>query len=130
MGEGMIRKEAMMKIRIYLCLLVFLFALSPMAHAQEFGKVRALQQRTAQVIKQKNDFIAKVLTSYGVAYERNAQDIVVRINMDGQWQNVTSIEIVPIIKEGSEKQQKVAAHELFFFTANGILDLLSDLVIR
>jgi hypothetical protein len=120
----------MMKIRVYLCSLIFLFVSLSVAHAQEFGKIRALQQRAAHVIKQKNDFIAKVLTSYAVPYERNAQDVVVRINMDGQWQDVTSIEIVPVLKEVSEKQQKVAAHELFFFTPGGILDLSSDLAIR
>jgi hypothetical protein len=120
----------MMKIRVYLCSLILLFVLLPVAHAQEFGKIRALQQRAAHVIKQKNDFIAKVLTSYAVPYERNAQGVVVRINMDGQWQEVTTIEIVPVLKGVSEKQQKVAAHELFFFTANGILDLFSDLAIH
>jgi hypothetical protein len=129
-GEGMIRMEPMTKIRVCLYSLIIFFVLFPVAHAQEFGKIRALQQRSAHVIKQKNDFIAKVLTSYAVPYERNAQDVVVRIIMDGRWQDVTSIEIVPILTEGSEKQQEVAAHELFFFTANGILDLFSDLVIR
>jgi hypothetical protein len=123
-------KEPMMKLRVYLWSLIFLFVSLPVAHAQEFGKIRALQQRAAHVINQKNDFIAKVLTSYAIPYERNAQGVVVRINMDGRWQDVTSIEIVPVLKEVSEKQQKLAAHELFFFTADGILDLLSDLAIR
>ncbi len=119
-----------MKIRVYLLSLIFLFVSLSVGHAQEFGKIRALQQRAAHVIKQKNDFIAKVLTSYAIPYERNAQDVVVRINMNGQWQDVTSIEIVPVLVEMSEKHQKVAAHEIFFFTANGILDLFSDLAIK
>jgi hypothetical protein len=123
-------KEAVIRRTLYLCSLILIFAWSPLAHAQEYGKIRALQLRTAQVIKQKNDFIAKVLTSYAVPFERNDQEVVVRINMDGQWQDVTSIEIVPVLEAASEKQQKVTAHELFFFTANGILNLFSDLAIR
>ncbi len=119
-----------MKKHIYVWSLIFLFVALPIAHAQELGKIRALQQRAAHVIKQKNDFIVKVLTSYGVPYERNAQDVVVRINMDGQWQDVTSIEIVPVLRDVKENQQKVAAHEIFFFTADGILNLFSDLAIR
>jgi len=119
-----------MKTSTCLLSLIIFFVLLPIVHAQEFGKVRALQQRAAQVTKQKNDFIATVLTSYAVPYERNTQGVVIRINMDGQWQNITSIEIVPVLKDISEKQQKVAAHELFFFTDDGILNLFSDLAIK
>lgn len=39
---------------------------------EQGGKIRALQQRAAHVIKQNNDFIAKVSTSHSVPYERNA----------------------------------------------------------
>jgi hypothetical protein len=119
-----------MKMRIYMFVFVLLFVCLPAVHAQEYGKIRALQQRAAHVTKQKNDFVSRVLTSYTIPHERNAQGAVVRINMDGRWLDVTTIEIVPVLKETSDKQQYVAAHELFFYTANDILDLVSELKLR
>ena len=53
-----------------------------------------------------------------------------RINMDAKWMDVTAIEIVPVLQEVSDKRQQVAAHELYFFTADGILDVVSELTIR
>ena len=119
-----------MKIRIYLLVLVLFVVCLPAVHAQEYGKIRALQQRADFIIKLKNDFIARVLTSYTVPHERNAQGAVVRINMNGQWRDVTAIEIVPVLKEGADKIQQVVAHELFFYTSDGILDVVSELKIR
>jgi hypothetical protein len=119
-----------MKIRTFLFVLALLFASTPVISAQEYGRIRALQQRAAYVTKQKNDFVARVLTSYAIPHERNAEGVIVRINMDGRWQDVTAIEIVPVLKEAPDKKQQIAAHELFFFTAQGILDLFSDLTIR
>ncbi len=119
-----------MKIRIYLIALILLFVSSPVGQAQEYGKIRALQQRADYIIKQRNNFVTRVLNSYAIPYERNAEGVVVRINMNGQWLDVTSIEIVPVLKEAADKQQHVAAHEIFFYTANDILDLVSELIIR
>jgi hypothetical protein len=112
-----------------MALIIFSVCL-PAAHAQEYGKIRALQQRAAFVIKQKNDFVAKVLSSYAIPYERNAQGVVVRINMEGKWLEVSTIEIVPVLQEASGNMQKVAAHELLFYTGEGTLDLLSELNIH
>ena len=120
----------MKKIWIILTIAVFLFSLLPVARAQEFGKIRALQERAAYVTKQKNDFIVRVLTSYKIPHELNDQGVVVRINMDNKWVDVQAIEIVPVLREGADKTRQVAAHELFFFTADGILDVVSALTIR
>jgi len=120
----------MKKIIITLLAAFLLFSLLPLAHAQEYGKIRALQQRAAYVVKQKNDFIAKVLTSYKIAHEQNTEGVVVRINMDDKWMDVTAIEIVPVLQEAADKRQRVAAHELYFFTVDGILDVVSELTIR
>ena len=119
-----------MKIHILLFSFVLLFAYLPAAHAQEYGKIRALEQRAAYVAKQKNDFVARVLTSYKIPHERNDQGIVMRINMEGKWMNIKTIEIVPVIKEATNKSQYVIAHELFFYTDKDILDLVSELTIR
>jgi hypothetical protein len=108
---------------------LFIFCL-PFAQAQEYGKIRALQQRAVYVTKLKNDFVARVLTSYSIPHERNDRGIVVRINMDGKWQAVNMIEIVPVLKAAADKRQYVAAHELYFYTADGILDLVSELTIK
>ena len=117
-----------MKNRIYLLVLILLLTGLPVVHSQEYGKIRALKQRADSIITQKNDFVARVLTAYAIPYERNAQGAVVRINTDGRWLDVTAIEIVPVLKEGTDKQ--VTAHELLFTTANGVLTLFSELAIR
>ena len=120
----------MKKICISLMMAVLLLCFLPLAQAQEYGKIRALKQRAAYVTKQKNDFIVRVLTSYKILHETNEQGVVIRINMDEKWLDITAIEIVPVLKESANKSQQVAAHELYFFTANGILDVVSELTIR
>ena len=120
-----------MKGSVYLLVFILFSVCLPVLHAQEYGKIRALNQRAAYVIQQRNDFVAKVLTSYAIPHERNEQGVVVRIKTDGRWLDITNIEIVPVLKEASGKRQQVAAHKLFFYTANGgILDLFSELTIH
>lgn len=120
----------MKHIRMIITVMVLLLALAPVAQTQEFGKIRALQERAAYVTKQKNDYVVRVLKSYNIAHEQNEQGVVIRINVDNKWINVTAIEIVPMLKASADKTQQVAAHELFFFTADGILDVVSALTIR
>lgn len=119
-----------MKIRIYLLALMLFFVSLPAVNAQEYGRIRALQERAAVVIKQKNNFVARVLTSYSIPYERNVEGVVVRINVENKWLNVTAIEIVPVLKEAADKRQHIAAQELLFYTSGGILDLVSEMIIR
>ena len=120
----------MKKITVSILAAVLLFSFLLIAEAQEFGKIRALQQRAAHVTKQKNNFIVRVLTSYKIPHEVNEQGVVVRINMDNKWMNIASIEIIPVLQESADKSQQVAAHELFFFTDEGILNVFSSLTIR
>jgi len=119
-----------MNIRIYLFALILFFVSLPAVYAQEYGRIRALQQRADFVIKQKNDFVSRVLTSYSVPHERNGEGVVVRINMDSQWLDVTAIEIVPVLKEAADKRQQVTGQELLFYTSKGILDLVAEMTIR
>lgn len=102
----------------------------PAVDAQEYGKIRALQQRAASVIKLKNDFVAQVLTSYMIPHERNAQGVVVRINMEGRWLEVTAIDIIPVLRDSADKNPRVVAHELLFTTADGTLAMVSELIAR
>jgi len=119
-----------MKIRICLLVVIFLLLCLPLTQAQEYGKIRALQQRAAFVTTQKNNFVARVLTSYRIPYERNAQGAIIRINIEKNWLDITAVEIVPILNESADKRQQVTAHEIYFYTADGILDLVSELIIR
>ena len=119
-----------MKIRIYILALIMFFVCLPAVNAQEYGRIRALQQRAVAVIKQKNDFVSKVLTSYNIPHERNVEGAVVRIYKDNQWLDVTTIEIVPLLKEAVGESQQVAAHQLLFYTSGGMLDLVAEVIIR
>jgi len=125
-----IKEIDMKKIWTTLTAAVLLFSCLPPAQAQEYGKVRALQERAAYVTRQKNDFVVRVLRSYEIPHEVNDQGVVVRINMGGRWMDVRSIEIVPVLREAEDQSRQVAAHELFFFTTDGILDVVSALTIR
>ncbi|ABW67488.1 hypothetical protein [Desulfosudis oleivorans] len=105
----------------------------PHAHAQEFGKIRALQQRADTVVRQKNSFVARVLDSYQIPHQINEQGVVVRIQVEEKWHDVTAIEIVPLLRENAvdvTAPREVTAHEIYFFTAEGVLDLVSELRIR
>jgi hypothetical protein len=119
-----------MKIRIWVAAAILFLACSVPGYAQEYGRLRALQQRAAQVTNLKNAFVAGVLASYRIEHERNSQGIVVRINIDGRWQDITAIEIVPVMTETADKGRRLTGHELLFTTAEGTLDLLSDMAVR
>ncbi|MEN6621378.1 MAG: hypothetical protein ABFD50_07520 [Smithella sp.] len=123
-----------MKFRIIFLIAVIAASLiiltQPPVQAQEFGKIRALNKRAAFVTNQKNEFVARVLTSYKIPFERNAEGVVVRINLEKGWLDIKGIEIVPILQESTDKSQRVTAHELYFNTTDGILDLVSELIIR
>ncbi len=119
-----------MKIHLYLLALMLFFTCVPAVYAQEYGRMRALEQRAVSVIKKKNDFVDRVLTSYSIPHERNAEGAVVRIYTDSRWLNVTTIEIVPLLKEAADQRPQVIGHELLFYTAQGVLDLVSEMTIR
>ena len=60
------------------CLLaLILFSVGPPAlQAQEYGKIRALNQRAAVVIKQRNDFVAQALHGMSVNVYEGCDDPV------------------------------------------------------
>jgi hypothetical protein len=117
---------------LYCVLVLLLLSVDPPSlHAQEYGKIRALNQRAAEVLRQRNGFVAQVLSSYAIPYQRNEQGAVVRIQTDGRWLDVAAIEIVPVLKEAGGSPRQVAAHQLLFYTKEGtVLDLLSELTIH
>jgi len=86
-----------MNIRIWVAAAILFLTCSLPGYAQEYGRLRALQQRAAHVTNLKNAFVAGVLASYRIEHSAIAREIVVRINIDGRWQDVTAIEIVPVM---------------------------------
>ncbi|MFO8048993.1 MAG: hypothetical protein R6U29_08170 [Desulfosudaceae bacterium] len=111
---------------------LFLLAplLPPAGAGEDFGRVRAMRQRAEDVTRQKNEFVALVLDSYKIPHQINQQGVVVRLKTKDQWHEVNSIEIVPVIKNNSNRPRRVEAHEIYFFTADGVLHLISELAIR
>lgn len=119
-----------MKIPVFLLVLLLCLTSLPNVQAEEYGKLRAMQQRAVEVIRKKNDFISRVLTSYAIPHERTEEGAVLRITIDGRLVDITKIEIIPLLKEETDKKLRVASHELLFYTPQGILSLESELVVK
>lgn len=119
-----------MKVPVYLTALLLCLLFLPSVQAEEYGRIRAMRERAADVIKKKNDFIARVLTSYAIPHERNKEGAVVSLLKDSRYVDVTKIEVIPLLKEGADKNRQVVGHELLFYTPQGVLTLVSELVIR
>jgi hypothetical protein len=112
--------------------IIFLAALSaglPWASDRTYGQLRALKRRADTVVQQKNDFVARVLYSHKIACLRNEEGVVVRLQIGDKWIDVSRIEIVPMVREG-ERGLDVVGHEIFFYTGDEILHLVSALTIR
>jgi hypothetical protein len=80
-------------------------------------------------VLQKNDFVARVLNSHKIAYQRNEEGVVIRLQVGSNWLDVNRIEIVPMLRQG-ESGLDVVGHEIFFYTEGEILHLVSALTIR
>lgn len=120
----------MTRLTILLLSLLLLAPLLPPAGAgDDFGRVRAMRQRAENVTRQKNEFVTLVLNSYKIPHQVNQQGVVVRLKTKDQWHEVNSIEIIPVIKNNSDRPRRVEAHEIYFFTAEGVLNLVSELTI-
>jgi hypothetical protein len=113
-------------------LIVFASVFPPVsqpAGSENYGQIRALKHRAHTVVQRKNDFVARVLQSYDIRFQRSRQGVVNRLQIGGQWQNVSQIEIVPLVVEGSGGPRLVA-HEIYFYTEEEILHLVSSITIR
>jgi hypothetical protein len=104
-------------------------AAPPWASSETYGHLRALKRRAATVMRQKNDFVARVLHSYNIPYQLTEQGVVARLQLGANWLDVNRIEIVPLVREGEHGLQ-VMGHEIFFYTEGDILHLVSSLTIR
>lgn len=112
--------------------IIFLVVLLPApapAFDEPYGQLRALKRRAATVVLQKNDFVARVLNSHKIAYQRNEEGVVIRLQVGSNWLDVNRIEIVPLLRQG-ESGLDVVGHEIFFYTEGEILHLVSALTIR
>jgi hypothetical protein len=127
-SEGDVMKKRIAYL-ISLVLFVALTCTSVPTAAYNYGQIRALKRRAVTVMRQKNEFVARVLRSYNIQYQTNEQGIVVGIQIGGKWVNVSRTEIVPVLGEEGDGF-KVLAHEIFFFTDEEILHLVSATRIR
>lgn len=111
-------------MRIAVILLVGGAVLFGVAGAQQAGPLRALEERAGRVVGMKNDFIARVLVSHGVAYESDAAGNVLRLKVAGRWHDVSSVEVIPLT---AGPAAEVTGHEIVFTTAEGVFALTSSL---
>ena len=120
------RQTMFFGILVSFALLVWM---SPQASAQNYGQIRSLKRRADTVTHQKNSFVARVLSSYKIPYQITEQGIVARLHIENRWYDVNQIEIVPVTREVDGGYQ-VIAHEIFFYTEDEILHLVSAVTVR
>jgi hypothetical protein len=125
-GAAMKRRTMLFGILVFFALLVLLL---PQASAQNYGQIRALKRRADTVARQKNSFVARVLSSYKIPYQTTEQGIVGRLHIEDRWHDVDQIEIVPVTRQVDQGYQ-VIAHEIFFYSEGEILHLVSEVKIR
>jgi hypothetical protein len=116
------RRTMLFGILVFFALLVLLL---PQASAQNYGQIRALKRRADTVTRQKNSFVARVLSSYKIPYQTTEQGIVGRLHIEDRWHDVDQIEIVPVTRQVDQGYQ-VIAHEIFFYSEGEILHLVSE----
>ena len=103
--------------------------LLPDGWAQNYGQIRALKRRAETVNQQKNHFVTQVLHSYNIPCQVTEEGIVARVHIQNRWYDVNQIEIVPLTRK-VEGGYQVIAHEIFFYTEDDILHLVSAATIR
>ncbi len=77
----------------------------------------------------KNEYVTRVLDNNNITYQLTSDGVVGRLKLQGQWVEVNRIEIVPVEDERGD-DPRVTAHELFFYTKDQTLHLVSSLIIR
>jgi len=108
---------------------LFIFCSVPVSQAKSQGQIRAMKERADTVSKRKNRFVAKVLNQSGINYTIDRYGIVTRINVTGEWRNVTRTDVVPVVRKGPAEDE-VIGHEIFIYTDKETVHLLSYLKVR
>ncbi|MBN1614075.1 MAG: hypothetical protein JW950_06375 [Deltaproteobacteria bacterium] len=99
------------------------------AGAEPAGLNRAREQRVADVVRMKNDFVRRLLDKNGIAYRLDKTGIVIELRIDDRWQPVKRTEIVPVVSR-DDRGGQIVAHEVYFYTLSDVYRLVSDLTIR
>jgi hypothetical protein len=99
------------------------------AWAGQAGLSRAQEQRVADVVRMKNDFVRRVLERNGIPYRLNSSGTAVQLRIDDRWQPVDKTEIVPVLRDDNRGGQ-VVIHEIYFYTGSGVYRLVSELTVR
>jgi hypothetical protein len=103
--------------------------LAPRAEGRSPGQIKAMNQRADTVIRQKNQFMTKVLRKHGISCETDIKGMITRINAHGDWVAVRKLDIVPVPKEGGDADE-VVGHEVLFYTDGETVRLYSDIKVR
>ena len=117
------------RLLIWSLVLLFVMITFSEAFSLSYGRIRALKERAITVTQQKNHFVTRVLDSSNIPYECNQEGVVVRLKVDAQWNDITRIDIIPLMNEDG-MGFRVMAHNIFFDTDRGIFHLVSELIIR
>ena len=99
------------------------------AGAGQSGLIRAQEQRVADVVRMKNDFVRRLLEKNGIPYRLDRTGIVIQLQIDGRWQPVKKTEIVPVVRD-DDRGVQIVSHEIYFYTGSEIYRLVSDLTVR
>jgi len=123
-----------MRIRNMLCsivvvLFIVLTVTAAFSQSYSYGRLRALKERAITVTQQKNHFVTRVLDSYRISYRCNEQGVVAQIKVDDTWNDVSRIDIVPLVNDDTADFQ-VLGHNIYFDTTGGLFHLVSQLIIR
>jgi len=102
---------------------------APGAGTGQAGLSRAQEQRVADVVRMKNDFVRRLLERNGTPYRLDRTGIVVQLRIDNRWQPVKKTEIVPVVRD-DDRGVQVVIHEIYFYTGAGVYRLVSDLTVR
>lgn len=118
-----------MSFSIFVVLFIALTVTAAFSQQYSYGRLRALKERAITVTQQKNRFVTRVLDSYNISYRCNEEGVVVQIKVDDTWNDVSRIDIIPLVSDDNTGFQ-VMAHNIYFDTSGGMFHLVSQLVIR
>ncbi|MBW1680118.1 MAG: hypothetical protein JRF59_07295 [Deltaproteobacteria bacterium] len=99
------------------------------APAQAQPNLRAMKMRARTVTLRKNRYVGHVLDENGISYRLDEHGIITRVNLDGEWQAVERIDVVPMTRF-FRGLTEVVGHEVYIFTPTQTIRLYSNRVAR
>lgn len=91
---------------------------------------RAKKERAKTVNLRKNRFVCQVLDEYKITYRLDDAGTIMEVNLDGTWNQVQRIDVVPMTKYVKSGRNEVVGHEVYLFTLKETVRLYSSTPIR